>query len=945
MLHLIKSLIRSLGAAGRSAGTTAHGERVAQPAAARRETIALNATAIQEAINDFRALGDDESLDELCARRRELAAFILQTPTTSLPEVWGGSLPEVWSGSLRPLHGLIMHSGVRELPRSADDGKVLEDLRARIVGRQRGEVDAAALLGAFMFAYSHEVPLPANLSDVPGWLRADYAAILLEMPQFFNRPGEADEYLAQLMRSVGLMHDFVSRVKVEPIGGVFQRTANMMQAYFNVANLRGLYATRGEILTCALVAAKRPLLAALPPRPGRQKIRLGIYVRNFMPMTETYFMISHYEHLDRSRFDITLYTRHESGHPLEKRCFAAADRVVVLPEGDLPTLVDRIREADLDVLIIGTNATTTVNNAALLGAHRLARIQVASVSSPITTGMRQMDIMLSAQMNESAADAPAHYTEYLYRMPGSVNCYAYQYDEDPPTIAPTRAAMGIRDTQLVFMSGVNYYKILPELALAWARILAAVPDSVLILMPFSPTWNADYQVQPFIRRIQRQMRELGVSEDRLRFEMPVPNRADVHRILELADVYLDAFPFAGACSMLDPLYVGIPPVAWRGPTSRSSHGAAMLEAMNLPELVAASGEEYERLAIALAGDAPRRSAIRTQLLAGRNGEKLPPYFDTADFSRRVGRALETMYSAYQQYYESQREQPAAQLRASLQVLADGMVGRVPELDGLTDECLARYLVLPFLRDIERNGRSPLILDVGACYGSISHPFVAEGWRAVLFEPDPAARQKLEVSLAPFRAQCTIVSAAAGNSAAAQVAFHKSKTAGLSGFAESPFGATESVITVSCVRLADYCAEQGIAHVDFLKIDAEGYDFEVLEGFDATEPKARLIMVEYGTHFARQSIDIVNQAIGRMQGLGYRAVVFNYDDEGAFASGSWNYRLTDLFVDRLIPAERAHAFGNIIFYAESDVDFLLTLVAFLDFCRPRAEYWSGLLHNA
>ena len=173
MLHLIKSLIRSLGAAGRSAGTTAHGERVAQPAAARRETIALNATAIQEAINDFRALGDDESLDELCARRRELAAFILQTPTTSLREVWSGSLPEVWSASLRPLHGLIMHSGVRELPRSADDQQVLDDLRVRIVGRQRGEVDAAALLGAFMFAYSHEVPLPANLSDVPGWLRAE----------------------------------------------------------------------------------------------------------------------------------------------------------------------------------------------------------------------------------------------------------------------------------------------------------------------------------------------------------------------------------------------------------------------------------------------------------------------------------------------------------------------------------------------------------------------------------------------------------------------------------------------------------------------------------------------------------------------------------------------------------------------------------------------------
>ena len=39
------------------------------------------------------------------------------------------------------------------------------------------------------------------------------------------------------------------------------------------------------------------------------------------------------------------------------------------------------------------------------------------------------------------------------------------------------------------------------------------------------------------------------------------------------------------------------------------------------------------------------------------------------------------------------------------------------------------------------------------------------------------------------------------------------------------------IEVPCITGDRFCEEQGIKHVDFLKIDAEGHDFAVLRGFE------------------------------------------------------------------------------------------------------------------
>ena len=52
-------------------------------------------------------------------------------------------------------------------------------------------------------------------------------------------------------------------------------------------------------------------------------------------------------------------------------------------------------------------------------------------------------------------------------------------------------------------------------------------------------------------------------------------------------------------------------------------------------------------------------------------------------------------------------------------------------------------------------------------------------------------------------------------------------------------------TVLTVTGFDYCAIHGINEIDFLKIDTEGHDYDVLEGFKSKKFNAKIIQFEYG----------------------------------------------------------------------------------------------------
>ena len=890
------------------------------------------AESVKAAVDLFQRAPDIASEDGLRHLRSEFVSLLQALPANSAFSI--DCLP------VAQAHSSLMHSGLRDLVRNNHEESAFGRLRTEMTKDR--VVDASHLLALMLLGYSFELRVPIDFKLVPDSIKENYSLFLLDSPQVFQELGDAADYAEFLVKTIGIFHrESIVRHAINGSDEALKLTnisairARFMQAQFNTQNHRNLMEMRGDLISTALLSAGATILSALPPHErANEQIKLGVFTRAFSSHADEHFAASHFDHLDPRRFHITLYVLESTGSSFERHCISRVDNFVVLPTEDLGSQAERIRADDLDLLLFGMNQSTGTEASALLGGVRLARTQIATACSPITTGMRHIDVMLSAQVNEPAADAAQHYSEQLWRMPGALNVYADQYDMEPATINFSRADLNISEETIVFFSGANFFKIIPEVSLTWAKILAGVPNSVLVLMPFNPNWSTSYRVPPFVARIKQQFTKLGVSPDRLRIIDPVPTRADVHKVLATADVYLDAYPIAGRRSLLDSIIAGIPPVVRSGPVGRSVHGAALMRMTGAEEVICLSEESYIQTAIDLASNPARRAKIHT-IFKELNARQPPPYFDTRAFSSKVGDALIAIHAQYLEPYRTLKADNHSERRRKLQSLADSVVGHSVELTAFVDFNIVESLVKPYFQ--QRKGERRLhMVDVGACYGMMSLPFLADGWSADLFEPDPSPRPTLERNVAKYGASCRVFASAVSNSADREVAFHQARDS-LSGLGESPFWSTEAVLKVSCTRLADFYVEENVKFVDFLKIDAEGFDFDVLASHDFNAIQPPLLMVEFGTFFETESREVINQAIGQMAALGYGSVLINYDDDGKFSHGDFTfYRLTHFLIDQPLPDLDRVAFGNILFYRSDDVDFLLSLYSLLDVCRPRTK---------
>lgn len=131
---------------------------------------------------------------------------------------------------------------------------------------------------------------------------------------------------------------------------------------------------------------------------------------------------------------------------------------------------------------------------------------------------------------------------------------------------------------------------------------------------------------------------------------------------------------------------------------------------------------------------------------------------------------------------------------------------------------------------KENGKGKIMLDVGAHVGTALLPFAKKDWTIFAFEPDPTNRAKLVTNIADL-SNVSIDTRAASNTSGETVSFFTSDVStGISSMASFHESHKETA-QVKTIKLADFCKEKHIQSVDFLKIDTEGFDLFVLQGFD------------------------------------------------------------------------------------------------------------------
>jgi protein O-GlcNAc transferase len=209
-----------------------------------------------------------------------------------------------------------------------------------------------------------------------------------------------------------------------------------------------------------------------------------------------------------------------------------------------------------------------------------------------------------AERHPLPGGAERFYRDAITRLPYRFVCH------DPPAVAP---APGARPPGPVVFGSFNALKkITPAAIEAWARILAAVPDSRLLVKATALACEATQ------RRFRQSFAGHGIGEERLVLQGGSSRAAHLEAMAS-ADIVLDSFPYSGGVTTLECLWMGLPVITLPGESFASRHSAGYLATTGLTELVAESPDAYVALAAALAGDRARlaglRSGMRSRLLA------------------------------------------------------------------------------------------------------------------------------------------------------------------------------------------------------------------------------------------------------------------------------------------------------------------------------------------
>lgn len=146
--------------------------------------------------------------------------------------------------------------------------------------------------------------------------------------------------------------------------------------------------------------------------------------------------------------------------------------------------------------------------------------------------------------------------------------------------------------------------------------------------------------------------------------------------------------------------------------------------------------------------------------------------------------------------------------------------------------------------VARQKPGSFMLDVGACGGGSAAHFVKHAWNVICFEPDPKNREQLSRRFARNPDQVTIDPRALSNKEQLDVPFYSSaESKGISGLLAFRDSHQESA-RVHVVTGERVVREYDVREIEFLKIDVEGHDLNVLRGMPWDVVRPAIIECEF-----------------------------------------------------------------------------------------------------
>ena len=338
-----------------------------------------------------------------------------------------------------------------------------------------------------------------------------------------------------------------------------------------------------------------------------------------------------FEYYNREKFDFYTYLINSKGRndPLQNWYVHRSDRAYEFAVGS-SEILDAIYEDDLNILIDLDSITLDV--CCELMSLKLAPIQATWLGWD-TVGLPAVDYFIVDPyvLPDNAQD---YYSEKIWRLPQTyiavdgfeVGIPSVRYDD-----------FGVSGDAVIYLTAQSGYKYNLDTIRLQLKIIKEVANSYLFIKDMLKN-------RELIENSLCQLaKEEGVNYDRIKF-MPIVNLSQTHRAnLGIADVVLDTYPYNGATTTMETLWMCIPMVTWVGQQFAARNSYTMMMNAGITEGIAWSDEEYVEWGIRLGKDEKLRQEISWKL---RKSRQTAPLWNAKQFTREMEKAYEQMWQIY-----------------------------------------------------------------------------------------------------------------------------------------------------------------------------------------------------------------------------------------------------------------------------------------------------------
>jgi len=373
-----------------------------------------------------------------------------------------------------------------------------------------------------------------------------------------------------------------------------------------------------------------PFLSPWSNLQAEKRLRIGYVSGDFRKHSVAYFFEPLLQHHNSNAVETFCYYNNAPIDEMTKSLMAASDHwrpIVGITDLDVANL---IRNDKIDILVDLSGHTS--KNRLLVFARKPAPIQVTWLGYPNTTGLSAIDYRFTDIIADPIGKADELHSESLVRLANGFQCYKGNKAVHSNSELPFK-----KRGHITFGSFNNLPKVTPEVIKAWSHILHAMPKSCLVLKAKQLKYNASHYLDCFKKE--------GITEDRITLHGHMPSTHDHLELYNTIDICLDPFPFNGATTTCEALWMGVPVITLSGDRHVGRVGASILTNVGLTDFIAQDIDGYIQLAVDMASNTSYLKDVSKGL---RERMLRAPLCDGRSFASDVESAYQEMWRCYQE---------------------------------------------------------------------------------------------------------------------------------------------------------------------------------------------------------------------------------------------------------------------------------------------------------